>query len=133
VNTVVLIASSVVILRSVAALRSGTVARFRALMAATATLGIVFLAIKWVEYRGELTEGLRPSTNNFVGLYFVMTFIHAMHVTGGVLVNLFLCGPGVVMNRHDAARFLGRVEAAVLYWNFIDVVWILMFIVLYLL
>jgi len=133
VNTVVLIASSVVILRSVAALRSGTVARFRALMAATATLGIVFLAIKWVEYRGELTEGLRPSTNNFVGLYFVMTFLHAMHVTGGVLVNLFLCGPGVVMNRHDAARFLGRVEAAVLYWNFIDVVWILMFIVLYLL
>jgi heme/copper-type cytochrome/quinol oxidase subunit 3 len=133
VNTVVLIASSVLILRAVAALRGGNVARFRALMVATITLGIVFLAIKSVEYRGELAEGLRPSTNNFVGLFFVMTFLHAAHVTGGVLVNLFLCGPGMVMNRHDTARFLGRAEAAALYWNFIDIIWILMFIVLYLL
>jgi cytochrome c oxidase subunit III len=133
VNTGILIVSSVAIVRAATALRGGNVARFRALMAATATLGIVFLAIKSVEYRGELAEGLRPSTNNFVGLYFVMTFLHAMHVTGGVLVNLFLCGPGVNMNGHDAARFLGRVDAAALYWNFIDVIWILMFIVLYLL
>jgi cytochrome c oxidase subunit III len=132
VSTVVLIASSVVVLRSVGALRSGNLVRFRALMAATVTLGIIFLAIKSIEYRGELAEGLRPSTNNFVGLFFVMTFVHALHVAGGVLVNLFLCGPGTMMNRHDAARFLGRVEAAVLYWNFIDVVWILMFVVLYL-
>jgi heme/copper-type cytochrome/quinol oxidase subunit 3 len=133
VNTVILIASSVAILRSGAALRGGNVARFRALMAATAALGIVFLAIKSVEYRGELAEGLRPSMNNFIGLYFVMTFLHALHVTGGVLVNLFLCGPGMVMSRHDAPRFLGRVEASALYWNFIDVIWILMFVVLYLL
>jgi heme/copper-type cytochrome/quinol oxidase subunit 3 len=56
-----------------------------------------------------------------------------MHVGGGVLVNLFLCGPGLVMHRRDAPRFLGRVESTVLYWNFIDGVWILMFIVLYLL
>ena len=133
VNTVILIASSVAILRGAAALRGGHLARFRGLMAATAALGIVFLAIKSVEYRGELAEGLRPSTNNFLGLYFVMTFLHAVHVTGGVLVNLFLCGPGVSMNRHDGARFLGRVEAAALYWNFIDVIWILMFVVLYLL
>jgi heme/copper-type cytochrome/quinol oxidase subunit 3 len=133
VNTVILIASSVVILRSAAVLRGGHIARFRALMAATAALGIIFLVIKSVEYRGEFAEGLRPSTNNFLGLYFVMTFLHALHVTAGVLVNVFLCGPGVSMNRHDAARFLGRVEAAALYWNFIDVIWILMFVVLYLL
>jgi cytochrome c oxidase subunit III len=62
-----------------------------------------------------------------------MTFVHAVHVTGGVLVNLFLCGPGAVMNRHDGARFLGRVEAAALYWNFITLTWMLMFLVLYLL
>ena len=131
-NTVVLIASSVAILRGVAALRSGNISRFRALMAATGALGFVFLAIKLIEYRGELAEGLRPSTNNFLGLYFVMTFVHAAHVAGGVLVNLFLSGPGAVMHRHDAARFLGRVEAAALYWNFIGVIWILMFPVLYL-
>jgi heme/copper-type cytochrome/quinol oxidase subunit 3 len=102
-------------------------------MATTAVLGIVFLGIKGVEYRGEILGGLRPSTNNFVGLYFVMTALHALHVAGGVLVNLFLCGPGVAMSRRDAARFTGRVEAATLYWNFIDVIWILMFVTLYVL
>jgi cytochrome c oxidase subunit III len=133
INTVVLMASSVVILRAAASMRTGNVAAFRRLMATAALLGIVFLAIKSVEYRGELAEGLRPSMSNFVGLYFVMTSLLALHVAGGVLVNLFLCGPGTAMGRTDRARFTGRVEAAALYWNFIDVIWILMFIVLYLL
>jgi len=133
INTLVLIVSSVVILRSASVLRSGHAAAFRRLMAITATLGVVFLAIKFFEYRGELAEGLRPSTSNFLGLYFVMTSLHALHVAGGVVVNLFLCGPGIRMLHHDPTRFTGRVEAAALYWNFIDVVWILMFITLYLL
>jgi cytochrome c oxidase subunit 3 len=133
INTVVLIASSVVILRAAASMRTGNVVAFRRLMATVTLLGIVFLAIKSLEYRGELAEGLRPSMSNFVGLYFVMTSLHALHVAGGVLVNLFLCGPGAAMARIDRARFTGRVEAAAIYWNFIDVVWILMFIVLYLL
>ena len=133
VNTLVLVTSSVLILRSAAAARVGRVATFRRLMATTALLGIVFLAIKSVEYRGELAGGLRPAMNNFVGLYFVMTFLHALHVAGGVLVNLFLCGPGASMARTDAARFTGRVECAAIYWNFIDAIWILMFITLYLL
>ena len=133
ITTVVLVASSVAILRAASVLRGGNVGRFRQLMAATAALGIVFLAIRSIEYRGELAEGLRPSTSNFLGLYFVMTFLHAVHVAGGVLVNLFLCGPGVAMSHRDPARFAGRAEAAALYWNFIDVIWILMFVTLYLL
>jgi len=133
INTVVLITSSVVILRAAASMRVGSVAAFRRLMLTAALLGIVFLAIKSIEYRGELVEGLRPSTSNFLGLYFVMTFLHALHVGGGVLVALFLCGPGVAMARTNPPRFAGRVEAAALYWNFIDIIWILMFVVLYLL
>jgi heme/copper-type cytochrome/quinol oxidase subunit 3 len=120
------------ILRGASALRGGNLAAFRRLTATTATLGIFLLAIKAIEYRGELAAGLRPSTNNFLGLYFVMTSVHAFHVAAGVLVNLFLCGPGVAMARRDPARFTGRVEAAALYWNFIDVVWLCMFVVLYL-
>jgi cytochrome c oxidase subunit 3 len=132
INTLVLIVSSIMILRGASALRGGNLAAFRRLMATTATLGILFLAIKAIEYRGELAAGLRPSTNNFLGLYFVMTALHAFHVAAGVLVNLFLCGPGAAMTRRDPARFTGRVEAAALYWNFIDVVWLCMFVVLYL-
>jgi heme/copper-type cytochrome/quinol oxidase subunit 3 len=133
INTAVLIVSSVVIVRGAAAMRGGHRGRFRPVMATTAVLGIVFLLIKSVEYRGEWAEGLRPSSSNFLGLYFVMTFLHALHVGGGVLLNLLLCGPGVAMARTDRARFVGRAEAAALYWNFIDVIWVLMFVVLYLL
>jgi heme/copper-type cytochrome/quinol oxidase subunit 3 len=132
-NTLVLIASSVMILRGRASLRSGSIDRFRRFMATAAALGIVFLAIKGFEYRGELAAGLRPATSNFLGLYFVMTSLHALHVACGVVVNAYLCGPGAAMSRRDPARFAGRVDAATLYWNFIDVVWILMFGVLYLL
>jgi cytochrome c oxidase subunit 3 len=133
INTIILILSSVVILRAAAALRAGHLATFRGLMAGAALLGVAFLVIKSLEYRGELAAGLRPSTNNFLGLYFVMTFLHAVHVAGGVLVNLFLSGPGVSMAKLEPARFAGRVEVAALYWNFIDIIWILMFITLYLL
>lgn len=133
INTVVMIVSSVVILRAAASMRAGNAAAFRRLMAMTAALGIVFLGIKSIEYYGELAEGLRPSMSNFLGLYFVMTFLHALHVAGGVLLALFLCGPGATMIRTDAPRFTGRVEVAALYWNFIDIVWILMFVTLYLL
>jgi heme/copper-type cytochrome/quinol oxidase subunit 3 len=133
INTLILIVSSFVIVRAAARLKAGDVGGFRGLMGATSLLGVLFLAIKGVEYRGELLAGLRPATNNFVGLYFVMTSLHALHVMAGVLLNLFLCGPGVAMHRRDAARFTGRVAAAALYWNFIDVIWIMMFVTLYLL
>lgn len=133
INTLVLIASSVTILRAAGAMRGGAVGAFRRLMLVTVALGIVFLAIKSIEYRGEIAAGLRPATSNFIGLYFVMTSLHALHVGAGVLVNLFLAGPGVAMTRHDQPRFTGRVEAAALYWNFIDIIWILMFVTVYLL
>jgi len=130
-NTAVLVASSGAILRARGRLRGGDVAGFRRAMWATAALGLVFLAIKSVEYAGELGEGLRPSTNNFLGLYFVMTSLHALHVACGVAVNAYLAGPGAGRLAHERARFVGRVESAALYWNFIDVIWILMFVTLY--
>jgi len=133
VNTLVLVVSSVAIVRANGALRSGNVAGFRRRMAITAALGILFLGVKSFEYRAELAEGLRPSTSNFLGLYFVMTSLHALHVAGGVVVNAFLCGPGAAMWPGNPARFSGRVAAATLYWNFIDAIWIIMFVVLYLL
>ena len=131
VNTLVLLVSSGVMLRSGARLRSGDLSGFRRLMSVTAILGLLFLGIKFVEYSGELAEGLRPSMSNFLGLYFVMTSLHAFHVICGVAVNGYLAGPGASLWSRDPARFTGRVDAASLYWNFIDAIWILMFVTLY--
>ena len=80
-----------------------------------------------------LRNGAASSTNNFLGLYFTMTGLHAIHVLGGMVVNGYLWGPGVRMWRTEPERFTNRVEVAGLYWHFVDVVWIFLFPVLYLL
>jgi heme/copper-type cytochrome/quinol oxidase subunit 3 len=133
VNTVILIASSVAILRASRAAAEGAIRGFRQAMAITVLCGIGFLAIKAVEYRGELLAGLLPATNNFIGLYFTLTGLHALHVAAGLVVNGHLWVSGAALARTDASRFTSRVQMAALYWNFIDLVWITMFVVLYLL
>ena len=133
INTGLLLASSVAIGLAWNAIRAGNVPRFRAWMGACILLGLVFLGIKGFEYSEKLGAGLWPSTNNFLGLYFTMTGLHAAHLLAGIAVNAYLWGPGASLWRRDAARFTQRVEIARLYWNFVDVVWVLLFVVLYLL
>jgi hypothetical protein len=86
-----------------------------------------------VEYRGEFAAGLLPSTNNFLGLYFTLTGLHALHVLGGIVVNGWLWISGAAMWLVTPGRLLSRVRAASVYWNFVDAIWIIMFVTLYLL
>ena len=130
INTALLVLSSVTLGRALSALRTGS-GRYRLLMGATILLGIVFLGIKGFEWNDKLTHGLRPSTSNFLGLYFTMTGVHALHLAAGILVNAYLWGPGIRMWRAEPERYAGRVAVARLYWNFVDVVWIALFVVLY--
>jgi heme/copper-type cytochrome/quinol oxidase subunit 3 len=132
-NTVVLIASSVTIVLAWAALKSGSPSRYRLFMGLTILCGAAFMVVKAFEYGDKFSHGLYPSTNNFLGLYFTMTGLHALHVLGGMVVNGYLWGPGVRMWRTQPVRFTNRVEVAGLYWHFVDVVWIFLFPVLYLL
>ena len=132
-NTIILISSSVTMVLSWAALKMRNVARYRVFMALTLLLGAGFLAVKAVEYSDKLSHGLTPAMNNFLGLYFTMTGLHALHVVVGMVVNAYLLGPGVRMWQAQPERFTNRVEVAGIYWHFVDVVWIFLFPVLYLL
>ena len=126
VNTVILIASSFMITRAARAIGKGQLAPYRTSMGIVVAAGALFLAIKGVEYSTELRAGLVPATSNFFGMYYLMTGLHALHVAGGVVVN-------AVLWRHDRDRRLAvRARMAAVYWNFIDIVWITMFVVLYL-
>ncbi len=138
-NSFLLIASSVTFVlawRSLAEDGSSSsqdaVRRFRLFLWVTTFLGVAFLAIKGYEYRLEWNHGYRPSTNNFFGMYWVLTGLHGLHLVGGVLLNLFLLGPGAAMRRDQPVRYLHRVEVAGLYWHFVDLVWIVLFPTLYL-
>ena len=146
-NTVVLIASSVTMVMAWAALaphaaavRAGdrtaeaaALKRFRLFMGLTILGGVAFLVVKTIEYSDKFSHHLYPATNNFLGLYFTLTGLHALHVILGMIVNAYFWGPGARMWRTDPERFTGRIEVAGIYWHFVDVVWIFLFPVLYLL
>lgn len=132
-NTVILIASSVTMVLAWASLRQYNVARYRLFMGLTLLGGLLFLVVKGFEYGDKFSHGLLPSTNNFLALYFTLTGLHAIHVIGGMVVNAYLWGPGMRMWHQDPERFTNRVEVAGIYWHFVDLVWIFLFPVLYLL
>jgi len=133
VNTVVLITSSVTMVMAWASLMRGSLGRFRLYMGATVLLGMVFLAIKYFEYSAKFHHHLYPSTNTFLAIYFTLTGLHALHVIGGMVVNSYFLGPGSRLWRTNPRWFTNRVEHAGLFWHFVDLVWIFLFPVLYLL
>jgi heme/copper-type cytochrome/quinol oxidase subunit 3 len=132
-NTVVLIASSVTMVLAWVALKNRNVERYRLFMGLTIAGGAVFLVVKAIEYGDKFSHGLYPSTDNFLGLYFTLTGLHALHVVFGMIVNAYFWGPGVKMWATAPERFTNRIEVAGIYWHFVDVVWIFLFPVLYLL
>jgi cytochrome c oxidase subunit III len=132
-NTLVLISSSVTMVMSWASLVRKDLGKFRLYMGFTVVLGLVFMGIKSTEYMHKFEHGLFPRTNTFLAIYFTLTGLHALHVLSGMVVNAYLWGPGSAMWKTEPQRFINRVEAAGLFWHFVDLVWIFLFPVLYLL
>lgn len=132
-NTAVLISSSITMVMAWASLKLNNFTRYKLYMGLTFLAGVGFLVIKTIEYMEKFEHHYYPSTNNFIGIYFMLTGLHAIHVIGGMLVNGFLWGPGAKMWKTEPKKFINRVEVAGLYWHFVDLVWIFLFPVLYLL
>jgi len=123
-NTLLLVASSFTATRSVKSEARGTRARW---LVATLLLGGVFLALQLREYVGLSAHGILPKTNLYWSCFFVLTGVHGLHVLGG-LVALGITGAGALHGKRKLPF-----ELASLYWHFVDVVWILLFALLYLL
>ena len=132
-NTAVLIGSSVTMVMAYASLKMDDFGRFRMWLALTIGLSLLFMVVKGFEYSHEFDIGNFPSTSTYLAIYFTMTGLHALHIIGGVIVNTYLLFPGSKMWKTNKAQFTNRIEAAGLYWHFVDLVWIFLFPVLYLL
>ena len=78
-------------------------------------------------------ETYGPWHHTYLAIYFTLTGLHALHVIGGAIVIGFLWGPGSKMWKTDRERFGNRIEVSGLFWHFVDLVWIFLFPVLYLL
>jgi cytochrome c oxidase subunit 3 len=132
-NTVILISSSVTMVLAWASLAKHDFGRFRLFMAITILCGVGFLIVKYIEYSTKFHHELYPSTNTFLAIYFTLTGLHGLHVIGGMAVNSYLWGPGSALWKTDPVHFTNRVENAGLFWHLVDLVWIFLFPILYLL
>jgi heme/copper-type cytochrome/quinol oxidase subunit 3 len=132
-NTVVLISSSVTMVMAWASLKMNDFKKFRVNLGLTILLALTFLVVKFFEYEHHLTAGEGPWHNTFYAIYFTITGLHGLHIVGGIIVNSYLWGPGAKMWQTQKERFTNRIEIAGLYWHFVDLVWIFLFPVLYLL
>jgi cytochrome c oxidase subunit 3 len=143
-NTAVLLTSSLTMALSVRAAQTARRGLLIALLAATLALGSAFIVIKGVEYYHKYVHGLMPlaglpfrwegasagHVELFFGLYFVLTGIHALHMLIGLGILLVLIGKAW---RGDLlGEFSAPVHITGLYWHFVDIVWVFLFPLLYL-
>ena len=129
VATAILITSSFTCQLAVWAIRRNDRTGFLRNISFTFVLGIVFLLLQAYDYSLLFADGMTLGSGPFGTTYFTLTGFHGAHVFGGVIML------GVVLYRGMSGQFSSRhhdaVEAASLYWHFVDVVWILLFSILY--
>ena len=132
-NTFILIGSSVTMVMAWASLKLNEFPKHRLYLIATVVLAGIFLVNKYFEYADHVTRGELPSHSTFLAIYYTMTGLHGLHIVGGMVVMLYFIGPGAKMWKTKPEQFSNRIEATGLYWHFVDLVWIFLFPVLYLL
>lgn len=142
-NTALLLSSSFCAALAVAAREAGDAVRTSRLLMLTASMGVAFLAVKGIEYRKEWHEGLFPGpgfhlpgaatvpqgAQLFFAFYFVATGLHALHVAIGAALVAWLA---VGQRRGRPWAGGASVATAALYWHFVDIVWVLLYPLLYL-
>ncbi|NJK36506.1 MAG: heme-copper oxidase subunit III [Oscillatoriales cyanobacterium RM2_1_1] len=129
INTLILISSSFVMNRGAVAIKKNDAGGLQFWFLLTALMGIVFLSGQVYEYMG-LDFGL--TTNLYASSFYVLTAFHGMHVTFGVILILAVLWRNRQPGHYSKEYHFGP-EAAELYWHFVDVIWIILFILLYLL
>jgi heme/copper-type cytochrome/quinol oxidase subunit 3 len=114
-------------------LKLGEQKKFKTYLGTTLLLAGVFLVVKYFEYTAKFHHGIFPETSTFFAIYFTLTGLHMLHIIGGMVVIFYFLVPGSKMMNTESERFTNRIEIVGLYWHFVDLVWIFLFPVLYLL
>lgn len=129
INTIILIASSFVIHKAEPAIKNNDVKAVQKWFAITAAMGAIFLVGQVVEYF-NLEFGLK--TNLYASTFYVLTGFHGLHVLFGLILILAVLWRSLKAEHYSDKQHFG-IEAAEIYWHFVDVVWIVLFLLLYIL
>jgi nitric oxide reductase NorE protein len=127
VNTLVLLASSWFVATSVQAARAGRYHRALRLTLLGGGCGVLFLAIKAYEWTSKIADGHTFPSNDFFMFYYLLTGVHLFHVALG----LVFLGVTFVELRSPKLRRVSMVETAATYWHLVDLLWIVIFALLY--
>ena len=127
-NTLVLLASSRFVALAVAAAKAGDDRRARQLMYGGGLCGIAFLLVKAHEWYSLVSAGLTVQRNNFYMFYYAFTGVHLFHVLMGLIVLAVMRAE----LRRPAGRRTWLIEAGAIYWHMVDLLWIILFALLYL-
>ena len=130
-STFILLMSSFLMALAVSAMHKGELKSFRNNVIGVVFFGLIFLGCQVYEFAHFVHEGLTLSTNTFGSTFYMMTGTHGVHVAIGVfwLVCMYFYSHTGKMDAHQSAV---DVEVAGLYWHFVDIVWIVIFTVVYL-
>jgi cytochrome c oxidase subunit 3 len=129
-NTLLLLASSLTLRRARTLARRGRVRAFRLALGATLLLGAGFLAAQVGTWLMMRARGLFPSSGVYGSVFFAFSGFHALHVLGGLVV-LAVVGIHALWRQSDLAASLRAVRLTALYWDFIAVIWVLMYLSIY--
>lgn len=122
INVIVLLTSGLFAALSVEYARAGQTRKIHLALGAAALLGLVFLGFKGLEYANEFVSGFGLASGGFFTLYFLITGFHALHVVMGIIIlAIVACWPTSV-----------NVETGAAFWHMVDLVWLLVFPVIYL-
>ena len=127
VNTLVLLASSWFVARSVVATRAGEFDRALRLTVLGGLCGVIFLAVKAYEWTMKISQGLTFPSNDFYMFYYLLTGVHLFHVALG----LVFLGVVVTALRNPQRRQVKTVETGATYWHMVDLLWIVIFALVY--
>ena len=140
VNTIILLTSSLTVALSIAAIQKGNKRLSMGLLVSSILFALGFLAIKFVEWRSKFHHGIYPGspdlaqadqgTNVFYALYYAMTGMHGLHVIVGMVI-LTIMLVQLARNRICREKNLA-LEISGLYWHLVDVIWIFLFPLFYL-
>ena len=128
-NTVILISSSWLVALGMAAIEQGKRDQARRLMLGAIVVGSLFAVLKIAEYHAKITAGISPTTNSFYSFYFILTGVHFLHylIGLGVLIAMILS-----LRRANNGPDTKALESGALYWHLVDLIWIYLFPLLYL-
>jgi heme/copper-type cytochrome/quinol oxidase subunit 3 len=129
-NTFILICSSVTMVKALASIRDGDLRKLKLFLSMTLLGGSIFLSIQVYEYRHLLHAGFKPHVSLFGSVFYTTTGFHGFHVFCGVVCMAFVTGKAF-LGKYTQAHHQG-VETIGLYWHFVDLVWIILFTIIYL-